>query len=107
MVRKLSVSLSRESIRRYVIDAANLARDALITKLKGKLVYIKIVGATRQLRSFLGINVQYYDKIESKAVVKTLTCADSEKNTQVNKCVKFLKQLCKNLMFGKKMYCVW
>ena len=31
MARKLSVSLSRKSIRRYVIDAANLARDALIT----------------------------------------------------------------------------
>ena len=39
MARKLSVSLSRESIRRCVSDAANLARDALITKLKGKLVY--------------------------------------------------------------------
>ena len=38
MARKLSMSLSREFIRRYVIDAANLARDALITKLKGKLV---------------------------------------------------------------------
>ena len=40
MARKLSVSLSCESIRRYVIDAANLVRDALFTKLKGKLVYI-------------------------------------------------------------------
>ena len=79
MVRKLSVSFSHESICPYVVDAANLARDALITKLKGKLVYIKIDGATRQLRSFLGINVQYYDESESEAVVKTLTCADSEK----------------------------
>ena len=34
MARKLSVSLSRESIRRYVVDAANLARDTFITKLK-------------------------------------------------------------------------
>ena len=89
MARKLPVSLSHESIRRYVIDAANLARDALITKLKGKLVYIKIDGATQQLRSFFGIDVQYYDESKSKAVVKTLTCADSEKNTQVNKCVDF------------------
>ena len=79
MARKLSVSLSRDSIGRYVIDAANLARDALITKLKGKLVYIKIDGATCQLRSFLGSNVQYYGESKSKVVVKTLTCADSKK----------------------------
>ena len=82
IARKLSVSLSRESIRQYVTDAANLARDALITKLKGKPVYIKIDGATRQLRSFLGINVQYYDDSESKAIMKMLTCADLEKKTR-------------------------
>ena len=35
--------------------------------------------ATRQLRSFLGFNVQYYDKNEDKSVVKMLACANTEK----------------------------
>ena len=62
MARKLGVSVSRESIRRYVLDAANKMRESLINDLKGKLVFIKMDAATRQLRSFLGINVQYFDK---------------------------------------------
>ena len=66
MARKLGVSLSRESIRRFVMNAANRMRDALIKDLKGKLVYIEMDGATRQSRSFLGINVQYYNETEKK-----------------------------------------
>ena len=38
MARRLEVLLSRESIRRFVMDAANRMRDALIRDLKGKLV---------------------------------------------------------------------
>jgi len=90
MARKLKVSLSRESIRRFVMDAANRMSDALIKDLKGKLVYIKMDGATRQLRSFLGVNAQYYDETKGEAVVKTLACADTErKHTSEQMCKMF------------------
>ena len=79
MARKLGVSISRESIRRYVVDAANKMRESLINDLKGKLLFIKMDSATRQFRSFLGINVQYYDKNKDKSVVKMLACANTEK----------------------------
>ena len=79
MARKLEVSISRESIRRYVIDAARKLRESLINGLKGKIVFIKMDKATRQLRTFLGINVKYYDKNKVKLVVKILICADTEK----------------------------
>ena len=38
MAQKLGVSVSRESIRRYVLDAANKMRESLINDFKGKLV---------------------------------------------------------------------
>ena len=55
--QKLGVSLSRESIRKFVIDAANQMKDSLKNDLKGKLIFVKMNCATRQLRSFLGVNV--------------------------------------------------
>ena len=79
IARKLNVSLSRESIPRLVLDAANRMRKSLKKDLKGKLVYIKTDRATRQLSIFLGTNVQYYCEREKKVVVKTLACADTDK----------------------------
>ena len=55
--QKLGVSLSRESIRKFVIDVANQMKDSLKNDLKGKLIFVKMDCATRQLRSFLGVNV--------------------------------------------------
>ena len=55
--------------------------------IEGQLVYIKMDGATRQMRSFLGINVQYYDKTKNKTVIKMLACADTEgKHTSQRMC---------------------
>ena len=79
MIRKLGVSISRESIRRYVVDVVNKMRQSLINDLQGKLVFIKMGSTTRQLRSFLGINVQYCDKNKDKSVAKMLACANTEK----------------------------
>ena len=81
MARKLGVSVSRKSILRYVLDAANKMRDSWINDLKGKPVFIKMNAATRQLQSFFVINVQYFDKNKEKSVVKKLACADTEKKT--------------------------
>ena len=46
MARKLGVSISRESIRRYVIDAVTKMRESLINNLKGKVIFIKMDNAT-------------------------------------------------------------
>ena len=54
-------------------------RESLINDLIDKLVFIKMDAATRQLRSFLGINIQYLDKNKGKSVVKMLACVDTEK----------------------------
>ena len=78
MARKLSVSLSRESIRRYVSDAANLATDALITKLKGKLVYKNSNLNSNKIRSSsqpwfvspTSYSSNYYDYYAVKEVLK-------------------------------------
>ena len=107
MARKLRVSISRESIRRYVVDAANKMRESFINYLKGKLLFIKMDSATRQFRSFLGINVQYYDKNKDKSVVKMLAFANTEKGTLIDKCATYSLQQCSNLALRKKIFCVW
>ena len=82
--------------------------ESLINDLKGKFTFIKMDAATRQLRSFLGINVQYFDKNKGKSVVKTLARADAEKkNIAVNKCVTYSLQQCNNSALRKKMFFVW
>ena len=87
MARKLGVSLSREPIRRFVMNAVNRMRDALIKDLKGKLVYIKMDGATRQSRSFLGINVQYYNETRKKQLLKHWLVQIQKESIQASKCV--------------------
>ena len=49
MTRKSEVFVLRESICQYLIDAATKMRESLIKNLKGKLVFIKMDNATRQL----------------------------------------------------------
>ena len=58
--QKFGESLPRESIRKFVIDAANQMKDSLKNDLKGKLIFVKMDCTTRQLKKFLGINIQYY-----------------------------------------------
>ena len=69
--QKLGVSLSRESIRKFVIDAANQMKDSFKNDLKGKLIFVKMDCTTRQLRSLLGINVQYYNERKKQTEIKT------------------------------------
>ena len=89
-VQKLGVSLSRESIRKFVVDAANQMKGSLKNDLKGKLIFVKMDCATRQLRSFLGINVQYYNERKKQTEIKTLACADTErKHTSEQMCCMF------------------
>ena len=102
MARKLGVSISRESICRYVVDAANKMRESLINDLKSKLLFMKMNSATRQFRSFLGINVQYYDKNKDKSVVKMLACANTEKRHTSRQCATYSLQQCSNLALQKK-----
>ena len=101
MAGKLGVSVSRKSIRRYVLDAAHKMRESLINELKGKLAFTKTEAATRQLRSFLGINIRYFDKNQGKSVVKMLT--------QKKTCQSANMQLnyCNNSALRKKMFFVW
>ena len=77
-------------------------RESSINDFQGKLVFIKMDSATRQLRSFLGINVQYDDKNKDQSVVKMLACANTEKRFTSQQCATYSLQQCSNLALQKK-----
>ena len=64
------LGVSRESICKFVIEAANQMKDSLKNDLKGKLIFVKMDCATRQLRSFFGIDVQYYSERKKQTEIK-------------------------------------
>ena len=98
--QKFGVSLSRESILKFVIDGANQMKDSLKNDLKRKLNFVIMDCATRQLRSFFGINVQYYNERKKQTEIKTLACVD----IPASKCVACLIQLCESMKYQQKMY---
>ena len=65
-------------------------KNSLNNDLKGKLIFVKMDCATRQLRSFFGINVQYYNERKKQTEIKTLACVDIErKHTSEQMCCMF------------------
>ena len=86
--QKLGMPLLRKSIRKFVIVAANQMKDSSKNDLIGKLIFVKMGCATRQLRSFLDINVQYYkERKKERNRIKTLACVDTErKHTSEQMC---------------------
>ena len=63
-------------------------KDSSKNDLIGKLIFVKMGCATRQLRSFLDINVQYYkERKKERNRIKTLACVDTErKHTSEQMC---------------------
>ena len=76
---KLGVSLSRESIRTFTMDAANWMRDSLIKGLKGKLVYIKMDGA-KLLKHWLVQLQQESIQVSKRATCSIQHCRNKQSN---------------------------
>ena len=61
MASKLHVSLDRTNIRRLVIKHAKQKKDEMRQVLKGRHVFLKMDGCTRQRVNYFAINVRYSD----------------------------------------------
>ena len=69
------MSLDKDQVRKYIIDAAKAMKIAMKEDLKGKLVYLKFDAATRIRVNYLGLNVRYMSNEQS--ITKTLAVVDT------------------------------
>jgi hypothetical protein len=53
----------RKGVRNFVVNFADQQREKLRLLLKGKLVYLLVDGASRQHRSFFGVNVAFFHEM--------------------------------------------
>jgi hypothetical protein len=77
MARRLHVSLDREKVVQYVLDAANRLKTDIKKDLQKKFVYLKFDCATRIRTNYLGVNVRYVDS-SNNPVTKTLVVTDTK-----------------------------
>ena len=69
------MSLDKDQVRKYIIDAAKAMKIAMKEDLKGKLVYLKFDAATRIRQNYLGLNVRYM--FNEQSITKTLAVVDT------------------------------
>ena len=69
------MSLDKDQVRKYIIDAAKAMKIVMKEDLKGKLVYLKFDAATRIRVNYLGLNVRYMSNEQS--ITKTLAVMDT------------------------------
>ena len=70
MLDKLGLNLNRSNMNDRVIHQANVLRQQFSDEAMGKLVSLKFDIASRKVREFLGINVQYVH--EERLQIRTL-----------------------------------
>lgn len=77
MARKLNVSLDREQVKQYVMDAADRLKTEMKKDFQKKFVYLKFDCATRIRTNYLGVNIRYVDS-SNNPVTKTLSVCDTK-----------------------------
>ena len=77
LAKKLDVSLDKDQIRGYVIEAGKNQKEKIKSELKNKLVFLKFDCATRIRTNYLGVNVRFVTD-ENKAVTRTLAVVDTK-----------------------------
>jgi hypothetical protein len=77
MAEKLGVSLSAESIKRYVMVTAKTLKEKIKQQLEGKMVYVKLDCCTRIQTNYLGVNVRFVDPDTNTPVTRTLSVSDT------------------------------
>ena len=75
MAKKTNVSLNRDNVRNLIIGAANKKIQEIKDELKGRALFIKIDGCTRQNRSYLGVNVQFSSSVTNRVGIEIRTLA--------------------------------
>lgn len=58
-MKEKNVSLSAESIQKYISIEANNLKQQIIDEVKNSMVSVKVDGVSRLDRAFLGFNIQY------------------------------------------------
>lgn len=79
--RTFKFTLGRQQVRDFIVDQARLYREKVKEELKGKVVYLLVDGASRQFRSFLGINVVFYHNMKTR--LYTLACMSTKNSTNL------------------------
>ena len=75
LAKHFGLKVNRDSARSQIMALAQQKRAELKTNLQGKLVFLKVDGASRHNRSFLGVNVQFF--MNSEITLKTLAAVDN------------------------------
>ena len=71
------VSLDRDQIRSYIIEAAEDKKRMIKAELKGQLVFLKFDCATRIRTNYMGINVRYVSPTTKLPTTCTLAVVDT------------------------------
>ena len=74
LAKKFGIKISRENMRQEIQTLAEKKRSNLRSDLNGKLIFLKVDGALRHRRSFLGVNTQFFSS--GKILIKTLAVID-------------------------------
>ena len=74
LAKKFDIKISRENMRQEIQTLAEKKRSDLRSNLNGKLIFLKVDGASRHRRSFLGVNTQFFSS--GKILIKTLAVID-------------------------------
>ena len=76
MAAKVGVSLDRDRVKDYVLEAAEKLKTSIKSEIAGKFVHIKFDCATRIRTNYLGINIRYINS-KNEAVTQTLAVKDT------------------------------
>lgn len=83
----LNITINPDNLRASVIEEAAYVRKTISDEVRGKLISLKVDGATRHDRSVLGVNIQFIKK--GKICLRTLAIEEMlEKHT-----AEYLKNL--------------
>ena len=74
LAKKFGIKISRKNMRQEIQTLAEKKRSDLRSNLNEKLIFLKVDGASRHRRSFLGVNTQFFSS--GKILIKTLAVID-------------------------------
>jgi hypothetical protein len=67
------LTINSQTTERYMMKASAELKNDLIEEMENRLLSVKLDIATRNGRSYLGVNVQFYSYVEAKIVVRTIS----------------------------------
>ena len=75
LAQKLGLSLDKDQVRDYIIQAGQTKKQEIKAELKDKFVYLKFDCATRSYTNYIGVNVRFVK--DNQAVTRTLAVVDT------------------------------